>query len=45
MNIELFDNIIITFLSRIAHSTIAHQFIIPRLDKHVSHLSQYEYHV
>lgn len=44
MNIELFDNIIITFLSRIAHSTIAHQFIIPYLDKHVSHLFQCEYH-
>lgn len=44
MNIELFDNIIITFLSRIAHSTIAHQFIIPHLGKHVSHLFQCEYH-
>lgn len=45
MNIELFDNIIITFLSRIAHSTIAHQFIIPHLDKHVSHLFRCEFHV
>lgn len=45
MNIELFDNIIITFLSRVAHSTIAHQFIIPHLDKHVSHLFRYESHV
>lgn len=44
MNIESFDNIIITFLSRIAHPTIAHQFIIPHLDKHVNLLFQYEYH-
>ena len=45
MNIESFDTIIITFLSKITLSDIYPRFInLLRQDKHVSHLFQYEYH-
>lgn len=45
-HVESFDNTIITSLSRIAHSTIYHQFInLLRQDKRVNHQFQYESHV